>query len=206
MTIRGAMTLPRRTLWLLAVIIVVVCLAFGILRGHGISAVGHRPMPFEAHVAKAGWRLLVPSAVRSAPNPVPADDATLKAAREHWADHCAICHDNDGSGDTSLGRRVYPPVPDLRAPETQRLTDGELFYAIEHGVPWTAMPGWTTGTSDGERDSWALVRFVRHLPAVTPAELRQMERLNPKPSPSEEREKEIDDFLKGSSSSAAGRR
>lgn len=199
------MPLPRRTVWLLAVTVVVVCL-LAVVRGRGISAVGHRPMPFEARIAKAGWRLLVPSAVRSARNPAPVDDSTMKGAREHWADHCAICHDNDGSGDTPVGRRVYPPVPDLRAPETQHLTDGELFYAIEHGVPWTAMPGWTTGTPEGERDSWALVRFVRHLPVVTNQELREMERLNPKAPPNEGREKEIDDFLKGSSSSSTGRR
>jgi hypothetical protein len=39
-----------------------------------------------------------------------------------------------------IGRRVYPPVPDMREAPTQGLTDGELFYAIEQGIPWTAMP------------------------------------------------------------------
>jgi hypothetical protein len=85
----------------------------------------------------------------------------------------------------------------LRARPTQALTDGELFYAIEQGIPWTAMPGWTTGTTDGERESWALVHFIRHLPSITSDELLEMERLNPRPPVNEDRERAIDDFLNG---------
>jgi hypothetical protein len=140
---------------------------------------------------------MVPREVQRAANPVPATPDVLNDARAHWADHCALCHDNDGRGDTPVGRRVYPRVPDLRSPATQGLTDGELFYAIEHGIPWTAMPGWTTSTHEGEMQSWALVRFIRHLPSITPAELREMERLNPKPPANSQQEKDIDDFLKG---------
>jgi hypothetical protein len=60
------------------------------------------------------------------------------------------------------------------------------------------MPGWTTGTPDGERESWALVRLVRHLPAITADELEEMERLNPKAPADPARERAIDDFLSGS--------
>ena len=34
----------------------------------------------------------------------------------------------------------------MRLPATQSLTDGELFWIIEHGVRFTGMPGWSTGT------------------------------------------------------------
>jgi mono/diheme cytochrome c family protein len=180
-----------------ASVLLVVVIAAGLLsaRGAGISAARARPWPFEATAARWVWRFLVPSNIRERSNPVPETADALHDARAHWADHCAICHDNDGSGNTTVGRRVYPRPRDLRAPETQRLTDGELFYAIEQGIPWTAMPGWSTGTAEGERDTWALVRFVRHLPSITADELREMERLNPKAPPNEAREREIDDFL-----------
>jgi mono/diheme cytochrome c family protein len=187
----------RRVLITSVVGVVGLAGALVLTAGGGISAVRRRPWPLEERAAKAGWRFLVPSQMRATANPVPATAVVLKAAREHWADHCAACHDNDGSGETTLGRRVYPPAPDLRAVGTQHLTDGELFYAIEQGIPWTAMPGWTTGTAEGERESWALVRFIRHLPAITSDELKDMERLNPTPPPNEEREREIDEFLKG---------
>ena len=147
----------------------------------------------------------MPPKIRDTANPVPAGPAALTAAREHWADHCASCHGNDGSGDTSLGRRVYPVVPDMRAARTQGLTDGELFYAIEQGIPWTAMPGWSTGTADGQRESWQLVRFIRHLPAITPEELHDMERFNPKSPADLQRERDIDDFLNAPAASGRGR-
>lgn len=187
----------RRLLFWAVALAAVVSLAAVLAAGRGIGAVGRQPLPFEAQLARAGWRLLVPSAVRNAANPVPATPEVLKEARAHWADHCAICHDNNGSGETTIGRRVYPPAPDLRAARTQQLTDGELFYAIEQGIPWTAMPGWRIGTEHGERDSWALVRLVRHLPNITPDEIREMERLNPRAPADDAREKDIEDFLKG---------
>ena len=182
--------------------VLVVAILFGVgwwLHGRGISAVSRQPLPLEANLAEAAWRFLVPVAVRTATNPVVATPAVLKEAREHWADHCALCHGNDGSGETQLGRRVYPPVPDMRGARTQALTDGELFYAIEQGIPWTAMPGWTTGSKDGELETWALVRLVRHLPAITPEEIQEMENLNPRAPASDAREREIEDFLKGGS-------
>jgi mono/diheme cytochrome c family protein len=118
--------------------------------------------------------------IRGTANPVPATREGLAAALEHFADHCAICHDNNGSGDTEIGRSVFPPAPDLRAAPTQKLTDGELFYAIEQGIPWTAMPAWSNGTPEGERQSWELVRFIRHLPSLTEDEISRMEQFNPR--------------------------
>lgn len=165
--------------------------------GRGIGAFEHRALPGEARIARTAWRWLIPKSTRDAANPVPASPEVLKDARAHWADHCAVCHDNDGSGETTVGQRVYPPAPDLRAARTQELKDGELFYAIERGLPWTAMPGWTNGTDGGAKDSWALVRFIRHLPHITPEEITEMETLNPKAPPNEQREKEIDEFLNG---------
>jgi mono/diheme cytochrome c family protein len=116
---------------------------------------------------------------------------------EHWADHCASCHANDGSGDTAIGKSLYPPAPDMRGPRSQGMTDGELFYVIERGIPFTGMPAWGTGTADGERQSWELVRFIRHLPDLTMEELERMEQLNPMSPAREQQEKDIEDFLSG---------
>jgi mono/diheme cytochrome c family protein len=195
----------RRIAWLAAGLAAGVIVALAWVRGAGI---GTRRDPFflEARVARASWRWLVPPRTRDTANPVPATAAELTAGREHWADHCAGCHGNDGSGETTLGRRVYPAAPDLRGPRTQGLTDGELFYAIEQGIPWTAMPGWSTGTPEGQRASWQLVRFIRHLPAIAPDELHDMERFNPKSPADEQRERDIDDFLNGPARPGPGRR
>ena len=119
----------------------------------------------------------------------------LAAGLAHFADHCATCHANDGSGQTAIGRKLYPRAPDMRGPATQRLTDGELFYIIENGVRLTGMPAWGgPGTAEG---SWHLVHFIRHLPKLTAEEKAQMEALNPK-SPDEWRALQDEDaFLRG---------
>ena len=140
---------------------------------------------------------LTPSRYKGLNNPVSASPEIIAAGREHFADHCATCHANDGSGNTEMGRNFYPKAPDMRLPRTQGLTDGELFYIIENGVRLTGMPGWSTGTPEGERSSWHLVHFIRHLPSLTPEEMKDMERLNPRSGAEIEEAKRIEDFLKG---------
>ena len=129
-------------------------------------------------------------------NPVPDTPEVLDQARAHWADHCAVCHANNGSGNTEMGRHMYPPAPDMRLGETQHLSDGELFFIIENGVRFTGMPGWG-GPGRDEQDSWKLVRFIRHLPHMTPQEERTMEKMNPKSPDELKEEQEETEFLNG---------
>ncbi len=153
------------------------------------------PLAIEAFIARHVRRLAMPAHARSAANPVPATADVVSGGMRHFADHCAVCHSNDGSGDTDFGRNMYPRPPDLRLPPTQSLSDGELFYVIENGVRFTGMPGFGTDTAEGARDTWMLVRFIRHLPKLTPEELVEMQRLNPKTPAEYEKEEEIRRFL-----------
>jgi mono/diheme cytochrome c family protein len=128
---------------------------------------------------------------------VPDSPEALAEARAHWADHCAACHANNGSGDVEMGKHLYPPAPDMRQADTQNLTDGELFYIIQNGVRLSGMPSWGGGGSHDELDSWKLVRFVRHLPNLTAQEEREMETLNPRGPRELQEEQEERDFLNG---------
>lgn len=130
-------------------------------------------------------------------NPVPNTPEVLAEARAHWADHCATCHANDGSGDTQMGTHSYPPAPDMRAADTQNLTDGELFYIIQNGIRLSAMPAWGGGSSSAAEDSWKLVRFIRHLPHLSFEEKKEMEKLNPKGPDDRQEEEEEEKFLNG---------
>ena len=119
----------------------------------------------------------IPSSAKQAKNPLPVSAAVIAEGMEHFADHCALCHANDGSGDTEIGRSLNPRVPDMRKPATQELSDGEIYYIIENGVRLTGMPAWAHESPD---DNWKLVHFIRHQPKITPAELEKMKSLNPK--------------------------
>ncbi len=188
-----------RTLSLLLLGVVISAgglLAGGIayLRSTGLGTRGE-PGTVEATIARAARRLAIPSAALARRNPVPASSEALAEGLEHYADHCAVCHANDGSGETEMGRGLYPKAPDMRLPATREMSDGELFYVIENGIRFTGMPAWSTGTSPGEESTWKLVHFLRHLPNLTPGELETMKKLNPR-SPEEIRlEIEEDRFL-----------
>ena len=153
------------------------------------------PSVMETLVAKTARRLSVPASGRNAKNPVALTAEVLSEARAHFADHCAMCHGNDGSGKTQIGQNLYPKAPDMRLPATQNLTDGEIYYVTHNGIRLTGMPAW--GTQEKDEDSWKLVVFIRHLPQLTPAEEREMEALNPKGPAEKEEELEEDQFLNG---------
>jgi mono/diheme cytochrome c family protein len=156
-----------------------------------------QPSAMEAAVARRLRHLATPRDARTRANPVALTPEVLAEARAHWADHCALCHANDGSGDTPIGQGLYPKAPDMRKPETQQLSDGELFYVIRNGVRFTGMPAWGGTTEQDDRDSWALVHFVRHIPRLLPEELAEMRRLNPKSAHDLEEERAAEEFLSG---------
>jgi mono/diheme cytochrome c family protein len=126
----------------------------------------------------------------------------LAHGRNHWADHCASCHANNGSGQTPMGMGLYPKPPDMRGPATQSLSDGELYYVIRNGVRMTGMPSWgRPEEGDHDQDTWMLVLFIRHLPQLTAAEEAEMEKFNPKSAAERDEEQAEDDFLNGTAPS-----
>ena len=167
-----------------------------LLQGRGVSA-RQTPSSIEARAALLLRSWMTPSTYKGLKNPVSATEENFVAAREHYADHCASCHANDGSGNTEMGRNLYPKSPDMRLPRTQQLSDGELFYLIENGVMLTGMPGWSTGTPEGEKSSWQLVHFIRRLPTLTAEDFAVMEQHNPTSRAVIEEERKVEEFLKG---------
>src|SRR5262249_12555966 len=170
----------------------------------GLSARA-KPSGLETMLARNARHLAIPSNARQAQNPVMDSTEGQRDARLHFADHCAICHANDGNGDTAIGAGLYPKPPDLRLSATQNLTDGELFWIIENGVRFTGMPAFAESGGDhtastnhgGQQASWRLVHFIRHLPHLTAAERLEMERYNPKGPEDRSEEHEENEFLNG---------
>jgi mono/diheme cytochrome c family protein len=189
--------MKRGTVIFIAVI-AVAGLAAAVVGGilhDGLSARA-TPTHLEAMMARNARHLSIPANAREARNPIASSAENLRDARLHFADHCATCHGNDGGGDTLIGRGLYPKPPDLRMDETQKLSDGELFWIIENGVRFTGMPAFAT--PGAENDSWKLVVFIRHLPQLNVEERTEMERYNPKGPGDRAEEQEEEDFLNGS--------
>ena len=177
----------------LAALIVLTVVAIGRLNG---LSTREQPTATERVLARATRRWTTPRGARTAGNPVSFSSDVWAESRAHFADHCASCHGNDGSGQTEIGRNLYPKAPDMRSQDTQELTDGELYWIIENGVRLTGMPAWGKGGSN-DLDTWKLVHFIRRLNDLTPEQLKEMAALNPR-SP-EEIQEELEDqkFLSG---------
>jgi mono/diheme cytochrome c family protein len=168
--------------WIVVGVCCIVMLAaaglYDRLLAHGFSA-REQPWRVERWVARRLRVLAAGPETRALVNPLSADPVALAEARDHFADHCSICHANDGSGRTAINQGLYPPAPDLREPHTQDLTDGELFKIVRDGIRFTGMPGW--GGEDQE--NWQLVLFLRHLPELSDEELGFMREIHPEPGP-----------------------
>jgi mono/diheme cytochrome c family protein len=161
---------------IIAIVVAVIAWGYWFLTAHGFSA-REPPSALETLLATNLRRLATPREAKHLRNPFPQTPENVAEARHHFADHCAICHGNDGSGKTQIGSGLYPPPPDLRQARTQNLGDGEIFYIIKNGVRFTGMPGWG-GEDEENEENWKLVVFIRHLPHLTAEELESMRKIN----------------------------
>jgi len=162
----------------------------------GVSA-REQPGAIETLVAGNVRNIAVGRRAKGLRNPIERSPEIIAEGRAHFADHCATCHANDGSGKSAIGQGMWPKPPDMREKATQDLSDGELFYIIEQGIRFTGMAGWSTGTLEGEQSTWHLVHFIRHLPDISQPEIDEMASLNPR-SPAEIRQEiEAEQFLQG---------
>ena len=185
---------------LLVIFVVSIALIALVMLQHGVSAAAP-PTSAETILARTARHFAVPISARRMQNPVPLTPAALAEGRAHFADHCATCHANDGSGQTQIGQGLYPKTPDMRKRTTQDLSDGELFSIIMNGVRLTGMPAWGSMESHQDvEDTWKLVHFIRHLPRITPAEVKEMERMNPVSAFEKQERNDEENFLENRSS------
>jgi mono/diheme cytochrome c family protein len=146
------------------------------LTRNGLSA-RSEPPAIEAAVARRIRSLAIPTGAKARLSPYRSDGQAWLGGGRLFQDQCAVCHGDDGSGKSTIGRNLYPKAPDMRASATQALTDGELYFIITNGIRYTGMPGWEGEHTPAE--VWRLVAFVRRLPRLTSDD---QERLHDDPS------------------------
>jgi len=96
------------------------------------------------------------------PNPIPANQESVKAGEKLYISNCVACHGISGKGDGPLGLTLNPRPADLTKHAVPGVhTDAQLFEWITNGFPGSRMPAWKTVLSDTDR--WNLVNFIRTL-------------------------------------------
>ena len=169
---------PWKAVSLILLALAVAAAGYGLsLERRGFSALA-TPSAIEVFAATTARKMAVPSTYRELRNPIMPSTQNIRAGMEHFSDHCATCHANDGGGQTLFGTGLYPKPPDLRAARTQDKSDGELYYTIANGVRLSGMPAFSEAHTAAQ--AWRLVLFIRHLPQITPEELNEMKGWNRK--------------------------
>ena len=142
---------------------VIAAAIYGAVLIHRGFSTSEEPSALEKIVARSARHVSIPASARDEKNPFKATRETLQEARDVYMARCAVCHGNDGSGQSRVGRNLYPKTPDLRLPRTQELSDGEIHAIIQNGVRLTGMPGWGNPHEVQDVDNWKLVLFIREL-------------------------------------------
>ena len=97
-------------------------------------------------------------------NPTSDTPEVVQTGKEHFQQHCQVCHGLDGHGTgVPFAAKMSPPVVDLGDQDVQQYKDGQLKWIIENGIRFSGMPGWKGVLEDDEM--WSIVRFLRQLPA-----------------------------------------
>jgi mono/diheme cytochrome c family protein len=122
------------------------------------------PSKLESHVVIfAKHHILIGN--KTEKNPLPDNAQTWADGKEAFSHYCGACHGLDGQNTgVPFVEHISPPIPSLASPEVQRYTDGQLKWVLDNGIWPSGMPGSEGTLSDDEL--WAIVVFLRHLPAA----------------------------------------
>jgi hypothetical protein len=97
-------------------------------------------------------------------NPVPLNDATLKAVETIYQLSgkpiaCKTCHGTKGDGIAESDFESTPPPRNFSCAETMKaLPDGQLFWIIRNGSPNTSMFAFP---SLSDKQVWQLIHYIR---------------------------------------------
>lgn len=104
--------------------------------------------------------------------PVPALDgeATIERGLALYRGHCVQCHGAPGVAPESFALGLMPAPANL-AHTGRAWSPAEIYWVVRNGMKMTGMPAWEFRLS--EEELWAVVAFIRSLPALTPEAYRK---------------------------------
>jgi mono/diheme cytochrome c family protein len=113
---------------------------------------------FTALNQKEPWP--VPEKNAAMKNPVKPAAESIGEGKTLWVQQCQSCHGKSGMGDGPKAAQLKTEPGDFSKAETQKQTDGSLFYKISEGRK--DMPSFKKKVPDPE-DIWNIVNYVRTL-------------------------------------------
>ena len=167
--------MESRQRWLLvAVLLIIAVVAVG---GMVIYGGAYDVAATRQHTAPTYWlfttavrQSIRAHAAREAPKPPNLDQrALIDTGLVLYDRYCAACHGAPGIAPSPAALGMTPPPPNL-LPPARTLSAQEIYWTVSNGIKMTAMPAWEFRLSESQR--WAVVAFVKSLPALEPVEYR----------------------------------
>lgn len=135
---------------------------------------GKKPMPEYVHTLKPAdrWHVInyvrtlqevpqkwsAPESFKAKKNPVAGDSTSIEMGHTLYADQCASCHGESGTGDGEEAKTPGKAVGNLRVDLDGR-DDGDLFWKLQEGHD----AGLERLKSLGDEERWHLINFIRTL-------------------------------------------
>lgn len=155
--------------FIFGIVTIILILALGLLCAlMGFVSMRADKPPSKLETILAG-HVMDASVARAAPkltNPVAPDETNLAAGARLYRDHCTLCHGDPAHPKSLLADSLNPPAPQFMN-DMADMPENQNFYILEHGVRWTAMPGWKNVLSD--QQIWQTVTFLSHMHDLPPA-------------------------------------
>ena len=166
----------RIVTWLVvaAVVVGAAAAAFVASGVYNIAAV-------EQHTALVYWTLY--AAMRQSVRhhaaeitPPPLDAKHVERGRTLYDSHCRQCHGAPGVAPEPFALGLTPSPLNL-ANMAREWPARDLFWVVKNGIKMSAMPAWEFRLP--EQDLWAVVAYLKVLPAESPAQYRDAMAVRP---------------------------
>lgn len=158
--------------FLLGIVAVALALAIGLalaLLGFVGMRADNPPSKIETFIAGHAMDASVARAAPRMANPVMADEANLAAGAKLYRENCTLCHGDPAHPKAALADSLNPPAPQFMK-DMADMPENQNFYILQHGIRWTAMPGWKSELT--EQQIWQLVAFLSHMQDLPPTAKR----------------------------------
>ena len=137
---------------------------------YNVSATkGHSP--FEHWLLSTTMENSVRRQARDITVPDLTDPTLMARGFRHYDEMCVSCHGAPGVLPAELAKGLTPQPPEF-AKKAEEWNPAELYWIVKNGIKMTGMPAW--GPTHGDEALWAIVAFLRELPALSPKEYQRI--------------------------------
>ncbi len=164
------MRITLRTLAGLAIAAVIAAAGFVYSGIYDVSALDQHLAP-TYHVLDFAMKRAVKVRAGGIVAPPLDDPALIDRGRARFQEHCAQCHGAPGVAPQPFALGLTP-APSNLAYTGAEWTESEIYWTVRYGLKMTGMPAWEFRLPDDEL--WAVVAFVKRLPALSPEAYRAL--------------------------------